>query len=134
MGRMDMFMLDAVEQTAIQTSAMVRGIKGLMMEYKQKIGSELPKIYSQDLTNNLFRHPYTKIDFVVTDLEVSHQTASKYLEQLVEKQLVTIHKIGKENYYVNDACFNISTMHQSYISSNKSLTCYNPHVKKIEKS
>ena len=98
-------MLEAVEQTARQTSSMVRGIKSLMMDYKQKIRTELPKIYSQDLINNLFKHPYTKIDFLVTDLQVSRQTASKYLDQLVELNLVTIHKIGKENYYVNDALF-----------------------------
>ena len=76
-----------------------------MMDYKQKIRTELPKIYSQDLINNLFKHPYTKIDFLVTDLQVSRQTASKYLEQLIEHKLVTIHKVGKENYYVNDALF-----------------------------
>jgi len=55
-----MFMLEAIEQTSIQTSAMIRGIKGLMMQYKKKIRTELPKIYSQDLINNLFKHPYTK--------------------------------------------------------------------------
>ena len=100
-----LYMLEAVEQTAMQTSSMVRGIKSLMMDYKQKIRTELPKIYSQDLINNLFKHPYTKIDFLVTDLQVTRKTASKYLDQLVELNLVTIHKIGKENYYVNDALF-----------------------------
>jgi Fic family protein len=100
-----LYMLEAVEQTAMQTSSMVRGIKNLMMDYKQKIRAELPKIYSHDLINNLFKHPYTKIDFLVTDLQVTRKTASKYLEQLVELNLVTIHKIGKENYYVNDALF-----------------------------
>jgi Fic family protein len=100
-----LYMLEAIEQTSMQTSAMVRGIKGLMMEYKQKIRTDLPKIYSQDLINSLFKHPYTKIDFLVTDLQVSRQTASKYLEQLIEKKLVTMHKIGKENYYINDALY-----------------------------
>ena len=28
-----------------------------MMDYKHRIRAELPKIYSQDLLNNLFRHP-----------------------------------------------------------------------------
>jgi len=101
-----MFMLEAIEQTAIQTSAMVRGIKELMMQYKQKIRSELPKIYSQDLINNLFKHPYTKIEFLIADLQVTRQTASKYLEQLIKAKLVTKHKINKEHYYINDALFN----------------------------
>ncbi len=100
-----LYMLEAIEQTAIQTSAMVRGIKNLMMDYKQKIRKELPKIYSQDLINNLFKHPYTKIDFLVTDLQVTRKTASGYLEKLIEHKLLTKHKIGTENFYINDALF-----------------------------
>lgn len=50
-----------------------------------------------------FKHPYTKIDFLVNELQVTRQTASKYLDQLIERGLVTRHKIGKENYYINDA-------------------------------
>ena len=98
-----LYMLDAVEQTAIQTTAIVRGIRIQMMEYKQKIKSQLPKIYSQDLINNLFKHPYTKIDFVVQDLRVSRQTASKYLEKLVVIGLLQPHKFGKEKFYINKA-------------------------------
>ncbi|HXI00930.1 MAG TPA: Fic/DOC family N-terminal domain-containing protein [Sphingobacteriaceae bacterium] len=72
-----LYMLDAIEQTAIQTSGIVRGIRLLMMQYKQKIRTELPKIYSQELINNLFKHPYTKIDFLVNELQVTRQTASR---------------------------------------------------------
>jgi Fic family protein len=100
-----LFMLEAVEQTSIQTTGIIRGIKKLMMEYKQKIRTELPKIYSQDLINNLFKHPYTKIDFLVQDLDITRQTASKYLDQLVELKLLTLHKIGKENFYINVALY-----------------------------
>jgi Fic family protein len=100
-----LFILEAVEQTSIQTTGIIRGIKKLMMEYKQKIRTELPKIYSQDLINNLFKHPYTKIEFLVQDLNISRQTASKYLEQLIELKLVTLHKIGKENFYINTALY-----------------------------
>ena len=116
-----LYMLEAIEQTAIQTSAMVRGIKELMMQYKQKIRTELLKIYSQDLINNLFKHPYTKIDFLVTDLQVTRKTASKYLDALVNMKLVTLHKIGKENYYVNEALFqylyNAAELHKFKVKS-----------------
>lgn len=101
-----LFILEAVEQTSIQTTGIIRGIKKLMMDYKQKIRTELPKIYSQDLINNLFKHPYTKIDFLVQDLDITRQTASKYLDQLIELKLITLHKIGKENFYINTALFN----------------------------
>ena len=96
-----MFILEAVEQTSIQTTAIVRGIKSLMMHHKKKIREELPKIYSQDLINNLFKHPYTKIDFLVHDLQITRQTASKYLDLLISKEILTLHKIGKENFYIN---------------------------------
>lgn len=100
-----LFILEAVEQTSIQTTGIIRGIKKLMMDYKQKIRTNLPKIYSQDLINNLFKHPYTKIDFLVQDLDITRQTASKYLDQLRELKLVTLHKIGKENFYINSALY-----------------------------
>jgi len=96
-----LFMLDAVEQTSLQTIELVRSIKQLMQTYKIKMRNELPKIYSQDLLNNIFRHPYTKIDFVSNDLQVTRKTAAKYLEELITIGLLSKHKIGKENYYLN---------------------------------
>lgn len=96
-----LFILDAIEQTSLQTTAIIRGIKKLMIEHKQKIRTNLPKIYSQDLINNLFQHPYTKIDFLVQDLGITRQTASKYLDQLIKLKILTLHKIGKENFYIN---------------------------------
>lgn len=102
-----MYMLEAIEQTSIQTSAIVRGIKGLMMQHKKKIRAELPKIYSQDLINNLFKHPYTKIDFVVQDLHVTRKTAAKYLHSLCDAGFLSEIKLGKEIYFLNDELFDL---------------------------
>jgi predicted transcriptional regulator len=71
------------------------------MNYKHGIRQDLPKIYSQDLLNNLFSHPYTKIEFVMSDLEVGRLTATKYLDLLVEKGLLEKQKVGRSNYYIN---------------------------------
>lgn len=38
-----------------------------MQQTKQRLRSELPKIYSQDLLSNLFKNPYTKIEFLEKD-------------------------------------------------------------------
>lgn len=100
-----LYMIDGVEQTSRQTTLLIHGIKKLMQDYKQKLKSEHPKMYSHELLNNLFRHPYTKIDYLVRDLGVTRKTASKYLDDLVEIGLVSKHKIGKENFYLNDALF-----------------------------
>ena len=102
-----LFMLDAVEQTSLQTIHLIKAIKTLMQNYKQKMRSELPKIYSQDLLNNIFRHPYTKIEFVTSDLQVTRKTAAKYLEEMITIGLLSKHKIGKDNYYLNDDLYQL---------------------------
>lgn len=102
-----LYMLEGVERTARQTIWIIRRIKEIMMAYKHRIREEMPKIYSQDLLNNLFRHPYTKIESIQTDLQVSRLTAAKYLEQLTERGLIEKHKIGRYNYYVNRPLMNI---------------------------
>ncbi len=72
-----------------------------MADVKNKMRTKLPKLYSQDLLNNLFRHPYTRIAFVERDLGVTRQTASRYLERLAAHDFVRKHKARRGNYYVN---------------------------------
>jgi Fic family protein len=100
-----LYMLDAVEQTSQETIVLVEGIKNLMMDYKHRIRAEHPGIYSQDLINNLFRHPYTKIEFLMNDLNITRQTASKYLETLVEGGYLHKERIWRSNFYVNMPLF-----------------------------
>lgn len=100
-----MYMLDAVEQTSQETIVLVDGIKALMMDYKHRIRAGFPKLYSQDLINNLFRHPYTKIDFLVRDLNISRLTAAKYLDILAENGFLVKEKIWRTNYYINMPLF-----------------------------
>lgn len=96
-----LYMLDAVEQTARQTIELVGQIRSLMQDYKHRLRRELPKLYSQDLLNNLFRHPYTKIEFLVNELGVTRLTATRYLDLLVENGFLQKQKIGRSNFYVN---------------------------------
>lgn len=108
-----LFMLTAVEQTAKQTTYLITQIKQLMQKYKIEIKEKLPKIYSHELLNNLFKYPYTKIEFVITDLQVHRNTAQKYLDHLVEEGLISKHKIANENYYLNDAlCHLLANVNQ----------------------
>ncbi|MCH1429128.1 MAG: Fic family protein [Chlamydiales bacterium] len=102
-----LFMLDAIEQTSRQTVKLVRGIRDLMREFKVRLRNELPRIYSQDLLNNLFRHPYTKIEYVENDIQVHRNTARKYLDDLAEIKLLEKHKVGKENFYLNQPLFSL---------------------------
>lgn len=96
------YMLRAVAETATETLRLVEGMRVLMLEYKNRIRSDHRKIYSQDLLNTLFRHPYTRIEFVQKELEVTRQTAARYLDQLTVAGLLSKHRFGKSNYYIND--------------------------------
>lgn len=102
-----LYMLEGIKVTSRQTVSLILGMRDLMLHQKHKLRSELPKIYSQDLLNNLFRHPYTKIDFVMQELQIHRNTAVKYLEELVRIGLLTKHKLGKENFYLNTALFDL---------------------------
>lgn len=95
-----LYLLEAVEQTAGQTIATIQAIKAALFDYKHRIRADY-RFYSQDLINNLFTHPYTKIEFVQRDLQVSRITATKYLDALVAGGFVQKQKLGRGNYYVN---------------------------------
>jgi len=72
-----------------------------MMVYKHRLRDNY-KFYSQELLNNLFKHPYTKIEFVVNDLGVSRLTAANYLNKLAEDNMLRKEKLGVGNYYINE--------------------------------
>jgi Fic family protein len=95
------YMLTAIEVTAREGISMVNAIKRALLETKHRIRSEHRKIYSQDLINSLFSHPYTKIQFIEQELEVSRITATKYLDQLTTSQILRKQRIGRANYYIN---------------------------------
>jgi len=95
------FILKGIEQTANQTVVLVSEIKKLMEEYKSKLRPLFGTKYNHELLNNLFNHPYTKIEYIMRDLEVSRITATKYLDDIVNLGLLDKIKIGKSNYYIN---------------------------------
>ncbi len=96
------YMLDAVAQTAQTTLHLVERIRDLMAATKHRLRRELPKIYSQNLLNNLFRHPYTRIEFLETELAKSRPTVTSYLRELTAAGFVREVKKGRNNYYVNE--------------------------------
>lgn len=102
-----LYILDGIEKTSNQTVLLIQEIKVLMQSQKQKMRSEIPKIYSQDLLNNIFRHPYSKIDFVIEDIGVSRKTAIRYLDELVRIGILNKQKIWKDNYYLNIDLFHL---------------------------
>lgn len=100
------WMLNGVEETAKETIVVVNKVKQLMDDYKIKIKGNF-SFYSHDLINCLFKHPYTKIDFLEKQLNIHRNTAVSYLRQLQESGLLAKVKIGRSNYYINVELLNI---------------------------
>jgi len=95
------YILKGIEETAKETIEFINQIKILVQETKRRMRKELPTIYSQELLNNLFFHPYTKVQFVMDQVGVSRITATKYLNQLAEHGFVEKYKVGRSNYFIN---------------------------------
>ncbi|MEB2783438.1 Fic family protein [Algoriphagus persicinus] len=98
------YMIQGVEETARETIVLIENLKVLMAEMKNQLRNNY-KFYSQELLNNLFKHPYTKIEFIVRDLGVSRITAANYLNKLAEDGVLRKEKLGTGNYYVNEKLF-----------------------------
>ena len=101
-----LYMLTAVEMTAAAGIQTVKSIRTLLLDTKHRI-REQHKFYSQDLLNNLFSHPYTKIEYIERDLSVARLTAIKYLDALVATGFLDKRKIGRTNYYINRPLYDI---------------------------
>ena len=98
-----LYMLKAVESTAQQTFDQVTCIRALMEKVRDKVQREAPGVYSKDLVEAIFMHPYTKIQFLVEKGIAKRQTASGYLQTLAGLGVLRESKQGREKYYINDA-------------------------------
>jgi Fic family protein len=128
------FMLKGVEVTAEDTISLIKNIGVLMAEYKNIIRPDFGSKYNHELLNGLFYHPYTKIDHVVANMQISRQTASKDLDRIVSLGLLRKEKMGKENYYINTRLMNLFIEFGKYEQTEPSESIESVHVKKIPKS
>jgi Fic family protein len=96
-----LFMLEGVAATSRQAIDLIVSIRELMLDYKHRIRTQFPRMYSQDLLNNLFRHPYTKIAVLQADLAVSRLTATRYLDRLAAAGFLEKRRYGRTCYYLN---------------------------------
>ena len=98
-----LYILNGVSVTAKEGILMITAIKQAMQDYKKIIRTKAVKLYSQDLLNNLFRYPYTRIEYIMHDLQISRSTAIRYLNELQKLKLVKKQKIGRDTYFINNA-------------------------------
>ncbi len=95
-----LYILQGIILTAQHAVSLIESIKDLLQQHKHIIRANY-KFYSQDLMNSLFKHPYTKVQFLENDLNISRATATRYLNALSKEGILIKKKMGRENYYIN---------------------------------
>jgi len=96
-----MYMLDGVEQTCIWTTDKIKAIRELMQHTSQYMQKQLPKTYSWELVEVLFKQPYCRINNLVAARVAKRQTASVYLKQLCDIGVLSEVKSGRETLFVH---------------------------------
>lgn len=96
-----MYMLDMIEVTAKKDSKRIAEIEQLMNLMGKEIQTAIPKIYSKDLVELLFRLPYTKRQHLEEAGLGTLKTVGNYLIQLEEAGFLQSEQVGKEKLYLN---------------------------------
>lgn len=102
-----LFMLDAVEKTALLTNQLINGILD-QMETTLEYGKSNIKWYNKEVNELLFSQPYIKPKLIGDILQVSSRTTlTKYVNELVGARILTPSKEGREVFYINDDLIHI---------------------------
>ena len=96
-----LFILDGVEETCTWTTDKIKSIRELMEHTGQYVQKQLPKIYTWELVELLFKQPYCRIGNLVDNGIAKRQTASVYLKQLCDLGILREVKSGRENIFVH---------------------------------
>ncbi|MGB5626795.1 MAG: Fic family protein [Woeseiaceae bacterium] len=96
-----LFILDGVEQTCTWTTDKIKSIRELMQHTGEFVQSRVPKVYSWEFVELLFKQPYCRIGNLVDAGIAKRQTASVYLKQLCELGVLKEVKSGRENIFVH---------------------------------
>lgn len=96
-----LYMLDMIEQTALSGRQQIMAIETLMTEMGQQIQTQLPKVYSKDLMEVLFKLPYTKRSYLEAAGVGNIKTVGNYLKTLEGAGFLKSEMVGKEKLYLN---------------------------------
>jgi len=103
-----LYMLDGVEQTAVNTKKRVQEIRELMDKSITFCRENLPmRVYSKELIELLFHQPYIKGKMVVDAGIAKRQTAADYLKELEKVGILKSNKVGKEMVYINTMLYEL---------------------------
>lgn len=102
-----LYMLEMVEKTAIHGIKRLDQVTNLMEQTAEQNRINLPKVYSKDLVEIIFRLPYTKRQSLIDAGLGTPKTVGNYLNELEAAGFLTSKKVGKEKLYLNTALMNI---------------------------
>jgi len=103
------YMLRGVEETSLWTTGRIRAIRELLDATVEQCRLKLPKVYSKELIELIFRQPYCKISFLVDAGIAKRKTASEYLQELERVGILTGEKRGREMVYRHPALLEVLT-------------------------
>src|SRR5699024_12423280 len=86
-------MLKAVETTARSTRLKIKAIQSLQEQVTQKLSADIGPQYPAKLSEVLFEQPYCRIKDVIEGCGVSRPTATKYLNSLVEAEIIEVQRV-----------------------------------------
>lgn len=95
------YMLSMVETTAIKGLDRLEAIIQLMEKTGQELKEKLPKIYSKDLVEVIFKLPYTKRQNLINLDLGTPKTVGNYLMALEDEGFLNSVRVGKEKLYLN---------------------------------
>ncbi len=98
-----LYMLQGIEETAVWTTGRIRAIRELFDATVDRCRSDLPKVYSKELIELIFRQPYCKIGFLVDAGIAQRKTASDYLQALEQAGILTGEKRWRDTVYRHPA-------------------------------
>jgi Fic family protein len=96
-----LYMLQAVEETALWTTAKIAAIRALSASTVEHVRRRLPKIYSRELVDVIFEQPYCRIANVVAAGISGRQAASRYLKAFESIGVLNEQAVGREKLFVN---------------------------------
>jgi Fic family protein len=102
-----LYMLDAIEFTAIDTSVKIKKIKKLLDAAVLEVKEKLPKIYSKELVELLFNEPYCRIGNIVSSGLAARKAAGIYLRELEKLNILSSKKIGSDVIFINNKIYNL---------------------------
>lgn len=103
------YVIKGVEETANWTTTKIGAINTLAEYTTAYVRDKLPKIYSHELVELIFKLPYCRISNVIDAGIAKRQTASSYLKQLEGAGILVEVPAGKEKLYVHAKLLNMFT-------------------------